>query len=220
MAFLLLSCIMSTFRNMLEERNTDKLQKKANYSGPFDPACFLFHSISVHIFFSIISLILLLFPVFGSPFRHLVPHPCLSSVFKIRVTVDLSIDFIRTSGRILKRYLQIWFHPILPGSLRVSNLYFLLIFLQMHPFVRWAVCFESFSACYRFFSPSVFLFYSHFSSASSIDLIFPHFLSFSVSSTVHQGFIANLYTFLFYSFFSPSSIIPNFLFLFVPLGYK
>ena len=55
---------------------------------------------------------------------------------------------------------------------------------QIHPFVCQAMCFESFSACYWFSSPRLFLHFI-FSSASNIDLNFPHLLSLlSVSLTL------------------------------------
>lgn len=76
---------------------------------------------------------------------------------------------------------------------------------QIHPFVCQAVCFESFSACYWFSSPRLFLVLFFFLSASNIDLIFPH-LFFSLRSLIisrlHHTVIAYLGTFLsFISFY-------------------
>lgn len=84
---------------------------------------------------------------------------------------------------------------------------------QIHPFVCQAMCFESFSACYWFSSPSSFsLFYIFFSIKHWFEFSTSTFSLLSLSrsliiSRLHQAFISRLCTFfLFISFFFSCSV--------------
>lgn len=92
---------------------------------------------------------------------------------------------------------------------------------QIHPFVCQAMCFESFSACYWFSSPSSFsLFYIFFSIKHWFEFSTSTFSLLSLSrsliiSRLHQAFISHLCTFfLFISFFLLALSISRLCFLF------